>query len=315
MDRIRCWLLALTIAASQAHAQDADSLLANSSSFSSSDSLSIFSLIDSLLNLEDVSGSQLALRMGYNSNVLSAGRTLGIQNFGLAPGISYYHRSGLYADLSGYWSKDFEPAYYLTVASLGYMRDFSKHFSVMAGYDRYFYSIATSENSYIPYKNTLSVSPILELKPLSLTANYSFYFGDQRAHRIMPALTLTLQKRKFWNIDRIAFMPSVLALMGDEVITKIEFVPPKTLREALDNMKNYQNPGRRVEVRTHVFGMMNYAFSTPVSVTHKQWMLTFTWTYNIPKALPGETLTLSESTYLSGSLTYIIDLRRHKNPL
>lgn len=307
--------MALTMAASQAYAQDADSLLSNSSPFSASDSLSIFSLIDSLLSLEDASGSQLALRMAYNSNVLSAGRTLGIENFGLAPGISYYHRSGLYADLSGYWSKDFEPAYYLTVASLGYMRDLSKHFSVMAGYDRYFYSIATSENSYIPYKNTLSVSPILEFKPLSLTTNYSFYFGEQRAHRIMPCLTLTLQKRKFWNIDRIAFMPSVFALMGDEVITKMEFVPPKTVREAIDNMRDHGRISSAVEVRNHVFGIMNYAFSAPVSITHKQWMMTFTWSYSIPKALPGEPLTLSESTYLSGSLTYIIDLKRHKNPL
>ena len=307
--------MALTMAASQAYAQDAGSLLANSSTFSAGDSLSIFSLIDSLLNLEDASGSQLALRMAYNSNVLSAGRTLGIQNFGLAPGISYYHRSGLYGDLSGYWSKDFEPSYYLTVASLGYMRDLSKHFSVMAGYDRYFYNIATSENSYIPYKNTVSVSPIVEFKPLSLTANYSFYFGDQQAHRIMPCLTLTLQKRKFWNIDRIAIMPSVFALAGDEVITKMEFVQPKTLREEANNIKKYGTRYSVTEVRTHVFGIMNYAFSTPVSITHKQWMLTFTWTYTIPKARPGETLTLSESTYLSGSLTYIIDLRRHKNPL
>ena len=58
-------------------------------------------------------GSQLAVRLSYNSNVLSAGRTLGIENFGLAPGLSYYHKSGLYADVSGYWSKDFDPSYYL----------------------------------------------------------------------------------------------------------------------------------------------------------------------------------------------------------
>ncbi len=73
------------------------------------DSLSIFSLIDSLLQNSDVNASQLALRMTYNSNVMSTGRTLGIQNFGLAPGISYYHKSGLYADVSGYWSKHFNP--------------------------------------------------------------------------------------------------------------------------------------------------------------------------------------------------------------
>jgi hypothetical protein len=37
--------------------------------------------------------------------------------------------------------------------------------------------------------------------------------------------------------------------------------------------------------------------------------LSFTYTYNIPQALPGEPETLSDSTYLSGSLMYIIDLK------
>jgi len=34
-----------------------------------------------------IRGSQLALHVTYNSNVLSTGRTPGIQNFGLAPGV------------------------------------------------------------------------------------------------------------------------------------------------------------------------------------------------------------------------------------
>jgi hypothetical protein len=310
MYRIRYWLMSLLITASAAYAQDADSLSVNTSQLlSAEDSLSIFSLIDSLLHLEDAAGSQFALRISYNSNVLSAGRTLGIQNFGLAPGVSYYHKSGLYADLSGYWSKDFDPSYYLTVASVGYMHDLSDRFSIMAGYDRYFYNMA-GQDSYIPYKNTLSVTPIMDFKPLSISANYAFYFGDQYAHRIMPGLSLTLEKRRLWNIDRVAFLPSVFALMGNEVITKIEFVPPKTFREAVDNVRTYGTRFSVVEVSTNVFGMMNYAFSAPLSITHRQWMFTFSWTYNIPKALPGETLTLSESTYLSGSLMYIIDLRR-----
>src|SRR5689334_20811477 len=107
-------------------AQDRDSLLLKPDSlYTADDSLSIFALIDSLLTLEKDMGSQLALRMGYNSNVLSAGRTLGINNFGLAPGVSYYHKSGAYADVSTYWSKDFHPSWYLTIASVGYMRDFT----------------------------------------------------------------------------------------------------------------------------------------------------------------------------------------------
>lgn len=279
-------------------AQDADSLLLSDveTEFSFEDSLSIFNLIDSLLQQRDLGGSQLVVRLSYNSNVQSTGRTLGIENFGLSPGISYYHKTGFYGDVSGFWSKDFDPTYYLTVGSLGYMHDFSKYFSFMAGYDRYFYSTA-DEGSYIPYKNSLSVTPILELKPISISANYSYYFGDQIAHRIMPGISISLEKNKLWNIDRIAISPSFYALFGDETIITLEFL----------------RIGRRlVEVNTtrKVFGIMNYAISAPISIRINQWAFSFAYTYNIPKALPGETLTFSESTYLSASLIYLLNFNR-----
>ena len=82
-------------------AQHPDSLLLSQTEteLSFGDSLSIFYMIDSLLQQGDLNTSQLALRVSYNSNVLSTGRTLGIENFGLSPGVSYYHKSGLFADV------------------------------------------------------------------------------------------------------------------------------------------------------------------------------------------------------------------------
>lgn len=306
----------LVLTASRVSAQDADSLSVTQaqSPLSSEDSLSIFNLIDSLLQLDEALGSQLAVRLSYNSNVLSAGRTLGIENFGLAPGVSYYHKSGFYADVSGYWSKDFDPTYYLTVTSLGYMHDFSKRFSVMAGYDRYFYSIA-DEESYIPYKNTLSFTPILEFKPVSISGNYAFYFGDQTAHRIMPGVSVTIEKRNFLKIHRLSITPSFFALWGNEVITEYTWVAPNSWQEARRNRQLYGWVFEPVTISKNVFGLMNYAISVPLNISHKNWGLSFTYTYNIPKALPGEPLTLSESTYLSGSLIYLIDLKQKKNPL
>jgi hypothetical protein len=294
MDKVRCWLFIICMVASGVQAQDTDSLFAPAdTTFSASDSLNIFNLIDSLLNNSEVSGSQLALRLSYNSNVLSAGRTLGIENFGLAPGISYYHSSGFYGDVSGYWSKDFEPAYYLTIVSLGYMKDFSKRFSLMAGYDRYLYSIG--EDYYIPFKNTFYITPILEFKPISLTGNYSFYSGDETAHRIMPGLSVTLQKRKFRKIDRVALIPSFFILFGNQVVTTHKYFETRRGTITIETSKN-------------VFGVMNYAISVPLSINIDHWSFSFTYAYSIPKALPGETLTFSESTYLSASLTYFIEL-------
>ncbi|HEX6225393.1 MAG TPA: hypothetical protein VFZ52_13340 [Chryseolinea sp.] len=275
-----------------------------------SDSLSIFYLIDSLLQQKDLNASQLALRLSYNSNVLSTGRTLGIENFGISPGVSYYHKSGLYADISAFWSRNFDPSYYLTVASVGWMHDFSKHISVMAGYDRYFY--AMDGDGYIPYKNSLSVTPAFDFKPFGICATYSFYFGDAYAHRIMPGVYALLEKRNFLKLNRVAITPSFFVLMGNETITELEYVAPKTVAEAIQNFRQFGTRYRLVEHNSNVFGIMNYAITIPLNVSHKNWGFSFSYTYNIPKALPGEPLTISESSYLAGSLTYFLGFKRNK---
>ncbi|HEY0654880.1 MAG TPA: hypothetical protein VGD65_17200 [Chryseosolibacter sp.] len=309
---LRCWLSLLILAsASGLRAQDADALFHADTTISAQDSLSIFNLIDSLLELQESQSSQLALRLSYNSNVLSAGRTLGIENFGLSPGVSYFHTSGLYADATAFWSKNFEPSYYLTVLSAGYMRDFSQHFSVMAGYDKYIYNFK-GQDVYIPYRNTLSATPMVEVKPFSLSVNYSFYFGDQYAHRVMPGMMATLQKKKLWNFDRVSLSPSFFLLWGNEIISTIEYVPPATLRELFQNLRDYGTRYRTVITENQVFGIMNYAISVPLNISYKNWGFSVTYIYNIPKALPGEPATLSESTFLTGSLMYLIDLRSRK---
>lgn len=304
MPDLKRSLIILLMSASSVFAQDAESFLSETSeTLSFEDSLSIFSMIDSLLTMDDLGSSQLVLRAGYNSNVLSAGRTLGIENFGLSPGISFYHRSGLYADLTGYWSNDFDPTYYLTVASVGYMHDFNKHFSVIGGYDHYFYS-ANNDDVYIPYTNTLSVTPIIDLKPFIFSFNYSFYFGDANAHRLMPGAGITFETRNKFGLSRIAITPSFYALWGDETIVEITY--PDTWREIVRRIRAGQLWYDITEKR--VFGIMNYTFSTPVSVSFKKWHVTFTYNYSIPKALPGEPDTFSESTFLAASISYYISI-------
>ena len=90
-------MVLLSASSATCFAQEADSLFLSEvdEEFTFEDSLDIFNLIDSILQYGNLGGSQLAVRLSYNSNVLSAGRTLGIENFGIAPGISYYHKSGI----------------------------------------------------------------------------------------------------------------------------------------------------------------------------------------------------------------------------
>lgn len=315
MANVRLWLCTVIISVSSCNlfAQDTDAFLTKPDSLLTfSDSLSIFQLIDSLLTLDELNDySQLAFRIGYNSNVLWAGRTLGIDQFGLAPGISYYHKSGLFADASFFWSKDFEPNYYLTILSAGYMHTFSRHFSAMASYDRYFYNL---EDEYIPYSNAVTLSPFLEFHPVNFRVDYTYYFGERSVHRVMPSVGVTLEKSNLFKIDKVSFMPSVFMLMGNETFSEIIF--PTTRAEWIAAYIRVRQglPWYRIETR-NVFGVMNYAIMLPLNVRHKQMNFSFSYTYNIPKALPGETLTLSESSFLSASLSWFINLNTKKSPL
>jgi hypothetical protein len=318
MRKLPIFLIALFLSASSAlQAQDADSLLLGDDLdfLLSSDSLSLFRLVDSLLNAEPPSmASQLATRLGYNSNVLAAGRTLGIENFGLSFGLSYYHKSGLFADVSGFGSKDFDPVYYLTIASIGYSHIFNKNFSFITSYDRYFYN-TNGDDLYIPYKNSFTFSPLLDIKFANVGIAYSYYFGDKNVHRITPTLGLTVQKRNVGPFTRIALLPSFVLLFGNETFTESEVLIPQTRRQALEYYKTYGKMFPVIETTHTEFGLMNYSFTLPLSLSMRNLNFGITYVYNIPEALSGETLIYSESSFLSANFTYYFALGTYKKPL
>lgn len=313
MQPLRAWLTAIVLSASLGtHSQDADSLLLKNNALTFNDSLTIFNLIDSLLSLPDEKPvSQLGFRLMYNSNVLAAGRTLGIDQFGLTPGIAYYHKTGLYADASFYWSNDFEPNYYLTILSAGYMHSFSKTFFVMASYDRYFYRF---EEDFTPYKNAVTVSPFLDFKYATFRFDYSYFFGDQQVHRLMPSLSGKLEKKNLLGLDKVSVIPGFFVLLGNETITEI--ILPQTAAEWIIAWIKIRNglPWYTIKTRNE-FGLMNYAISLPLYIHHRNWTFSASYTYNIPKALPGETLTLSESGFVSANIMYLLSLKRKKPTL
>lgn len=275
-----------------------------------SDSLAIFRLIDSLMTLEEANASILAFRLGYNSNILDAGRTLGIEQFGLSPGITYYHKSGIYADVTAYWSRDFAPSLYLTTLSAGYLHMIGDKFSVLAAFDHYFYNY--DDDYFVPYSNAATVSATLDFEPLSIRLDYSLYFGDAYANRIMPGISGNLRKKNFLGFDRISFYPSVNILFGDELITEIEIVRPSSPQEALMNIQKYGDRfGYRITERK-VFGLMNYAFTAPLYLTVGNWLFNVAYTYSIPRAVGNEPLPLDNTGYISASVVFNVKFKKMK---
>lgn len=304
------WLIIYSASYSQLLAQDADSLFRapSSEALSYSDSLDIFNLIDSILSMEEhVVKSQLGVRLNYNSNVLYAGQTLGINNFGLSPGVSYYHKIGLYADVSVYWSQDFEPTLYLATLSVGYMHSFNSKFSIDIGYDRYI----PIKNDFFQYKNTISVAPYLDLKPVTFSVNYAYYFTETGVHRVMPSLSFQLEKKKLFNIDKISFTPAAYILFGNDRWTEYEIIDGATPLERFRNYQRYGTPYKIVEHEYEASGLMNYSFAFPLAVAHKNWRFLVSYTYSIPKSLDDNyPYTLPETGFIAAGLTYYINFKQ-----
>jgi hypothetical protein len=259
-------------------------------------------LMDSLINLPAPTiKSQMIVRLGYNSNVVSASRTLGFNQSGMAPGISYYHKSGLYADATGYWSKEYEPNYYLTVGSVGYLNSPTKWWSFMTEYSRYMYS-KLSEDEYIAYKNNVGVSNFFDVGLFTFRLDYQFYFGDKNVHRVSPNIMLNLHKTKLGVIDRIAFYPMFSVLFGNEHWTKDTPYPLALTR--LGFLYLWRNNLPRYYTESfNKFGVLNYSFVAPLAITIKQWTFIVSYTYNIPKSLSGEPIELVDTGYLSASIS------------
>ena len=302
------------------------------------DSLSFFSLIDSLLLMDGVTSTWNA-RLNYNGQVLTAGRDLGANQYGFSPGLSYYHKSGAYADISTYWNSEFEPRLHLTVFTLGYLGLLGNNFSYSLNYDHsLFHGTASS------LTNTLASNITFNKKHWIASLDYAYMFGESSAHRITPSLSgyFKISKPKSW-IDKIVIMPSAAILLGNQEIVNIRFSEERQVRTArllsrvsnerlsrmvqrgiitqqqamairvLRNQDNLNLSPEQydaiydflyTEEVSDAFGIMNYYFTLPIIFYHKDFNFSLSYTYNIPVALPGENLDLENTGYLSMGISY-----------
>ncbi len=325
------------------------------------DSFGIFSLFDSILTLEQKIPNEINIRVGYNSNVQSAGRDFDIQQYGINAGLSFFHRSGLYLDAGGYWNSEMDPQYNLTVISAGYMNSFFKKFSYAITYDKWFYNFDQTETSSTYPTNSLGGSLYYDLKYINLGFDYNYLFGGESAHRLSPNITGYIKIPTFWGIKRITLMPYVSMIYGnDDVVIQFAGSLIDILRsniflqqnlrteefqtflanvqltpEQKQNIARIQNSRRLsderknklisaiylateevqdyiynlIETSTVEYGIMNYTVALPLSVSLEKFSFLLSYSYNIPKKLPGEIVELDPFGFLSLTISYRIPLR------
>ena len=331
------------------------------------DSLSIFNLIDSLFNMESTPSSEMNIRLSYTTNVTSAGRDFNINQSGISPGVSYYHKSGLYGDLAGYWNSGAEPHYNPTILSLGYLGNF-KHskWSYTLDGEKWFYHPNDSSDNPLTYSVGGSLSYDFQLGFASV--DYSFLFGDKTAHRIITNLTGTIRLGKWWLFQSISLYPSASMMAGNGDITQMRITNQQVNEERAnrierltsfanltDQQKQYLeflikrahrndritlqtriqllndlrisadlseedqaslqqivNEGYTVEelVNSTGFGILNYAFTLPLSLSTNRLNIFLSYTYSIPVKLPGEEfIEIDPIGYFGVSISYRIPFK------
>lgn len=286
------------------------------------DTLTLIDLIDSLLSIEEP-GSQLSVNAGYISQITSSGRDLDFRQYGFNLGVGYFHKSGLFANVNGFWYSDFDPNYGLTAVSLGYLGFAGKRVAYLGSYDHSFF---TAEEN-VGLNNSLNGTVIFDFAFIEPYLDYSFYFGRGNTHRISPGITLDFKKRNWLIFESISLRPTFSVIFGSTEIvnTKLQSTDDQNFNRFLSfrpRLKEFleSNPTQeqidillRVYPRLqeflaqngeNVFGLMNYGFSFPLSVGIGSTSFVFTYTYNIPEELPGELFELSPNDYISLSLYY-----------
>lgn len=283
---------------------------ASDTTLTSMDSLSIFRLLDSLMqNLDEVEpNNQLAIRAGYNSNFNGYANTTGLNQYGLSTGLTFYHKSGLFADVTGYASNQFDPYYYQTMASVGYMNSSLKKFSFQAEYRKSLYHFDTGQSAdqypdeaYVKtvrglatfttnyasaiYSNALTGTLYFEHKILNLRLDYTLYGekGFKPANRFAPTVSINLEKRKWLKTQRIAIIPSVSWLYGSYSYLYYDYERLfKTRLEALIRIQKNLPLFKVVKKTTTDWQTLNWSFSLPVYVSWKRFSTSLAYTFVMP---------------------------------
>lgn len=329
------------------------------------DSLSIFNLLDSVLLLGSVQKSELNLRYGFTSSVTSAGRDYNIQQKGHSWGASYFHKSGTYLDLSGYWSSDLMPSYNPTILSLGYLNTLSKKWSYSFDYEHWFYNPKDSSENNLT--NSLGTSLTYNFKKGYASLDYSYLFGKETSSRIIGNIAGTLGLGKWWIFKSVTVFPTFSVMAGNGNITTLRITNEQISDEnklqinRIDSLASLTQEERRylaflvnrayergnltllrrnnilnlisvastateeelaalneiarngVEQQEFIdgkeFGILNYSFTIPLSLTTNRFSILLSYTYSIPVKLSGEFFEAEPLGYFGASLLYRIPFK------
>jgi len=305
----------------------------------------LFKLADSLLALDNAKVSALNVRAGYVSQVVSAGRSFGVQQYGFTPGVTYFHHTGFYGGVSGYWTNEYDPGYYLTDLSAGYTYTYKNKLMFQANHAFYLYNDSLDTHSV---DKSAQVAINFQPKWFEIGTDYSYLYGSSAAHRINAHANLRWKLNPNGWIDAITFMPGIAGQWGNadvfywrqprtavtdlyQIIRSNDYpllergdylrlaYLLETDRELAAVLFLLQRDYTQGQIRDlfdayyagdvsveNTFGFLNFSVSFPVILRAGRFSLLLNYTYNLPQALPGETVKYESSGYFSASMSYML---------
>ena len=167
--------------------------------------------LDSLVTYFENGGQKthfLTARVRYTNKALFAGRDFGVNQSLLMPSVSYLHKSGFYADFTGYVYSQSSPRYQFSNVSAGYMGVLGTKWVYSAEYGR---SISSTPEVPNVLANSLSLQGSFTHKKLVVSLNYSYYFDNsQTSHLLVPSIGFNFSTPKIGFIDKINVNFSIL---------------------------------------------------------------------------------------------------------
>ena len=303
----------------------------------------LIEMADSLMDLYDIRMHSVSVRAGYLSDVLTAGRDLGIDQHGFNAGLSYYHPSGLFADIATYSNSEYSPAVYLTNLSLGIWKNFGEHWAGSVSHE--FMMYYKDPDSY-PFNKSARASAFYQRKGWEIGLDYRYLYGKESAHRLVGLANGRITFSEVGWIDRISILPGASVQWGNS-----EVVYLRQSETPLQDLNYVMKEGNYPEINDEEFrrlsfllyqeryllatqylqslgysrgdieklfldyqserisvedsyGLMNLALYAGISLSKRNWNLFINYTYNFPFALPGETYEYPQNDYISASLMY-----------
>jgi len=272
---------------------------------------------------------ELTVRVNYTSRAVFSGRDFGVNEWMSTPSITYYAKSGFYADITGYYFSQSLPHYELTAVSAGYLGIVSSVVAVSGELSRSFLSQSGQQN-LLPYSSNLSVnytvSPVL-----SANADYYLMFGNVTAHRLRLSLSAYASHKvqsSVLGLKRISCIPAFTAILGTETSALSVYQPgtptattPGTITTPLTAAeRRLQRLQQRIQAKrtgaitpavtptVEKFGLMALDLAVPIRATFTGFRLGLTNHLVKPvKIYADEDISTNPIYYADISLTWVIN--------